>query len=222
MRGRSSDSKVEQISVIPDNTEEEDSEMPLTSADLLPLENNNPSLIISNSSNSVMEIVSAPGSGQGTSERTIPGNTAFIEDNQFSNKQLTSVTIPDNITLIGSNAFSNNLLTNVLIPESVVTIGDWAFSNNQLTSVTIPNSVILIGEGAFANNRLAGITIPGSVAFIGDKAFSGNQLTSVTIGENVSADGAIPGNFTNAYNIHNKAAGTYTRPNASSDAWTKQ
>jgi len=188
LRGRNPANKIEQISVIPNNTEENH----------------------------------APGFGQGSSERTIPDNTAFIKDGEFSNKQLTSVTIPDHITLIGSNAFSHNLLSSISIPGNVETIGDWAFSYNQLTSISIPNGVILIGEGAFANNRLTSVTIPGSVAVIGDKAFADNQLTSVTIEANVLTDGAIPGNFTNAYNINNNAAGTYTRPNASSDIWTKQ
>ena len=192
LRGRNLNNKIEQVAVIPENPKE-----------------------------NAMEIVSAPGSGQGMSE-TIPDNTTFIEDNQYSNLQLTSFSIQDNITKIGNNAFSNNLLTSVLIPESVVTIGDWAFSNNQLTRVYMQNGIILIGEGAFANNSLTSIIIPGSVVFIGDKAFAGNQLTSVTIGANVATDGAIPGNFINAYNINNNAAGTYTRPNASSDVWTKQ
>jgi hypothetical protein len=139
------------------------------------------------------------------------------------------------VTSIGDSAFSFSQLTSVTIPKSVTSIGDFAFSINELTSVTIPNSVTSIGVYAFFGNQLTSVTIPNSVTSIGDGAFSGgNQLTSVTIGASVTLSDEIISNFdierkiwvgsgfTDFYNNNGKAAGTYTRPDAESTAWTKK
>jgi hypothetical protein len=165
---------------------------------------------------------------------TIPNSVTTIEDGAFAGNQLTSVTIPNSVTVIGDGAFANNQLTGVTIPNSVTAIGDYTFADNQLTSVTIPNSVTAIGEGAFANNQLTSVTIPNSVTTIGDVAFANNPLTSVTIGAGVTlgyeimlyydqdANNPFESGFSDFYNNNGKAAGTYTRPDAKSSAWTKK
>jgi hypothetical protein len=146
-----------------------------------------------------------------------------IDDFAFSDKELTNVTIPDSVTYIGDFAFDENLLTKVIIPKSVTEIGDWAFNDNLLTSLTIGNNVIKIGAGAFKDNELTKVIIPKSVIEIGDGAFDDNQLTIVTIGENVQFTNEIIGEgFEYVYNNNGKRAGVYTRPDDSSNTWTKR
>jgi len=155
-----------------------------------------------------------------------------IGDYAFQDKHLTNVVLPSSVTTIEWYAFSYNKLTSVSIPPSVTYIASDAFKNNQLTSITIPNSVTCIYESTFANNRLTSVTIPNSVTTIRSLAFAGNQLISVTIGKNVNLYGTsfygddghvyFSNGFEEAYNDNGKAAGTYTRLNASSDVWTKQ
>jgi predicted small secreted protein len=108
---------------------------------------------------------------------------------------------------------TGNLLTNI----------DNSFEGcKTLVSITIPNSVTTIGRVAFYNNQLTSVTIPNSVTTIGVGAFYENQLTSVTIGANVTLSyNSFYSGFEAVYN-NGKAAGTYTRPNAGSDTWTKQ
>jgi hypothetical protein len=145
----------------------------------------------------------------------------------------TPVAIPDGVTVIGEKAFFLNKLTDITIPDSVTVIRDYAFFLNKLTNVTMPDSVTFIGNRAFSYNRLTKVTIPDSVTSIGDSAFYGNQLTSVTIGANVTIGddaffdyrdrNSINNGFETAYNtIYGKTAGTYTRPNTDSTAWTKK
>jgi hypothetical protein len=111
----------------------------------------------------------------------------------------------------------------------VTYIGYGAFAGKGLINVTIPNSVTLIDPYAFAGNELTSITIPNSVTHILRWAFDNNELTSVTIGANVLLDDEIirnwhedPSGFTDFYNSNGKAAGTYTRPDADSETWTKK
>jgi hypothetical protein len=171
---------------------------------------------------------------------TIPNSVTEIGWGAFAIcTSLTSVTIPNSVTAIGNYAFYNcTSLASVTIPNSVTTIGERAFAGNRfskLTSVTIGNSVTTIGERAFEFNQLTRVTIPNSVTEIGRWAFyNNNQLTSVTIGTNVDikepafwSDDVNSGyfisiGFENAYDNNGKAAGTYTRPNTGSTAWTKQ
>jgi len=161
---------------------------------------------------------------------TIPGSVTTIGDYSFENNQLTSLTIPSSVTGIGARAFTSNKLTSLTIPNSVTVLGVYAFANNQLTSVTIGNGITIIQTGAFRNNQLASVTIPNQVITVNDIAFENNPLTSVTIGTNVTVqDGkgsytsgpAFPGGLPDVYN-NGKAAGTYTRPSATSTTWTKQ
>ena len=138
----------------------------------------------------------------------------------------------------------------VIIPsaidgKTVIAIGNSAFrgylapENNKLTNVTIPSGVIYIGQYAFEFNKLTNITIPSSVTELNGTAFNYNQLISITIGANINF--YMPGivfmeyieidqntlldqgnGFGISYNNAGKVAGTYTRPNTTATAWTKQ
>jgi hypothetical protein len=134
--------------------------------------------------------------------RDIP--VASIGDRAFSGKSLISVTIPNGVTTIWDFAFNGNQLTSVTIPNSVTSIEDWAFAYNQLTSVTLPDSVTSIGEGAFSGNGLTSVTFQGTIA---SSVF--NRSVFYQLGD--LRDKYLAGGI-----------GTYTRPNANSETWTKQ
>jgi uncharacterized repeat protein (TIGR02543 family) len=159
--------------------------------------------------------------------------TQGYNSDYYNGVGLTSVSIPNSVTFIGRSAFNGNQLTNVLIPNSVTTIGRSAFANNQLTSITIPDNIITIEEMTFAENQLISIIIPDSVSTIEWQAFSHrdqpNPLLSITIGADVTIDTRLGldsfpvEGFGDTYNItYNKAKGTYTRTDNTSETWTKE
>ncbi|MEF8917433.1 MAG: leucine-rich repeat protein, partial [Candidatus Bipolaricaulota bacterium] len=91
-----------------------------------------------------------------------------------------------------------------------------------LSSVAIPNSVELIGQAAFYKNDLTSVVVPNSVEVIGEGGFFDNAIISVEIGEGVDiASNSIEGNFKEAYEENNKAAGVYVREDTDSD-WRKK
>jgi len=102
------------------------------------------------------------------------------------------------------------------------------------TVIVIPSkigneTIKAIGEKAFYKKGLTSVTIPNSVKFIYDWAFKFNILTSITIGANVELVKSDVAEFSDTldryfdytYNIGGKLAGTYTRPNAESEKWTR-
>jgi len=95
---------------------------------------------------------------------------------------------------------------------------------DNLISITIPDSVTTIGYEAFSYcEGLASVTIGNSVTIIGGRAFSGTSLTSVTFEGGAATpvvDHAFEGNLASAYRAG--GIGTYTRPNADIETWTKK
>jgi hypothetical protein len=170
---------------------------------------------------------------------TIPNSVTEIGELVFLGNQLTSVNIPNSVTYIGEGAFSGcaNLTTiNVADGNNVYIIeNDILYSKDKTSlhtypagktdiSFTIPDSVISIMFGAFSGcTNLTSVTIPNSVISIGDYAFQSNHLNNVTIGANVQIENESfsPG-FEDAYNNNGKRAGTYTRPDTTSDIWTRR
>ena len=165
-------------------------------------------------------------SGKSLAAVQIPEGITYIGQSAFSRNKLTSVTIPNSVTYIGEEAFRENKLTGVTIPNGVTFIGYKAFSDNQLTSVTIGTGVTYIGERAFLDNKLTGVTIPNGVTYIGDSAFRDNQLTSVTFQGTITATNFHSDAFYGLGDLRAKylagGRGRYTRPNTSSNTWTKQ
>ena len=159
---------------------------------------------------------------------TIPNGVTSIGSYTFYGcASLTSITIPSSVTSIDYYAFYNcSKLTSITIPNGVTSIGSYTFYGcTSLTSITIPSSVTSIGGSAFSDcSKLTSITIPSNVTSIGNYAFYNcNGLTSITIKANLNIDSStFPGNFVAAYNNDGKLAGTYTRPNTSSNIWTRQ
>jgi len=133
------------------------------------------------------------------------------------------------VTAIMEHVFRQKNLTSVDIPGSIISIDNNEFRDNQLTSVNIGNGVISIGNNAFEGNRLTSVNIPDSVKSIGVSSFAGNPVTSVRIGANVTLgdveSAGILGSgtgFNGAYANNGRRAGTYTRPNVNSTAWTRK
>jgi uncharacterized repeat protein (TIGR02543 family) len=161
----------------------------------------------------------------------IPASVTSIGDSAFRGcSSLTSVTIPSSVTMINNSAFYGcSSLTSITIPASVTMINNSAFFGcSSLTSITIPASVTTIDNFAFyACTSLTSITIPASVTSIGDGAFDYCiSLTSVTFEGTIASDSfgsnAFDGDLVAKYLGSGGGAGTYTRPNGTSNSWEKQ
>ena len=97
-----------------------------------------------------------------------------IDDDVFSEKDLTSVELPNTLQTIGNQAFMYNGLTSIEIPDSVTSIGYSAFLFNNLTTVEIGNGITSIGPNAFADDEDT------------EEEYGPNALETVSI--NVSCD----------------------------------
>jgi hypothetical protein len=169
----------------------------------------------------------------------------------FTEKMLKSITIPNSVIYIGDFAFCNAIfksyeigntffISQITIPNSVTYIGTGAFLGvwmSEDSTLTIPNSVTYIGDRAFSGvGKLTTLIIGSGITTIGKNTFGGN-LTSITIGADVTLDSdafmdqgshysdgelSYKTGFVTAYNNAGKAAGTYTRPDVSTQTWTKQ
>jgi len=130
-----------------------------------------------------------------------------------------------NGSILSTYAFaSNHSIISVTIPNSVASIGNSVFSGcTSLTSVIIPDSVTSIGMSAFSNcTSLTSITIGSGVTIIEDWAFSNctNSLTSIRFErEGINIYSKFNYELQTAYS--DGGIGTYTRPNTSSNTWTK-
>jgi len=134
-----------------------------------------------------------------------------------------AVNLSSDVTTIGDNAFNGSGLTEFTIPGGITTIGSNAFANNKLTSITIPDKVTTIGEGAFLDNEITSITIGANVT-LGDALLGIVQQTTSFRDEStweMVTRVVVSDPFVRVYN-NGKHAGTYTRPNATSAAWTRR
>jgi hypothetical protein len=105
--------------------------------------------------------------------------------------------------------------------------------NGNENDVTIPATieglpVTHIGRSVFRNKQTTSVTFPDSVTTIYDQAFDNCTLIRITIGANVIfsdttfSEGNDNIGFSIVYRSEGRAAGTYTRPDANSQTWTKQ
>jgi len=132
------------------------------------------------------------------------GNVLYTNKNKYVNLDLSG----SNLSIIGEQAFQECVsIVSVTLPNKVNTLGIQAFYGcTNLTSITIPSSVTGIGESTFIRTGLTRVT------FLG------------TIPSRTFLDG-FSGDLANKFYATDKAngtPGTYTRPNSSSNTWTKQ
>lgn len=94
----------------------------------------------------------------------------MIDDNAFSNKNITSVYLENNITSIGNSAFSSCYqLASIALSENLASIAPHAFQWCQrLASIKIPASLTSVGEGVFQFcNSLDSVSVAeGSKSFV--------------------------------------------------------
>jgi len=149
-------------------------------------------------------------------------------------RKITSIILPASTTGIfnGTSAsptfrhfnnletFNGNLLS---------TIGDFSFAGcTKLNLTELPAWLTSIGNNAFQGCiGLTAITIPNSVVNIGSNAFADcTALTSVTFMGTLTASdfpsaNSFPGDLRAKYLAPDGGTGTYTRPNGTSEYWTK-
>ena len=101
-------------------------------------------------------------------ERLRGKKVVSIDDNAFSNSQITSVKIGDNVLSVGINAFQNcKKLEKVDMGKALKSIGNGAFSNcTELTEVIFSESLENLGHVIFGNNeKLTTLNINGNKNF---------------------------------------------------------
>ena len=119
------------------------------------------------------------------------GESANLEEEEFSQIDSSDLVIPDAVTTIADHAFEGceNLLS-ITIPDSITSIGAGAFNGcKQLHTVTLPNSIEEIDEQTFSGcESLETITIPASVNRICKKAFEGCvKLSTISISKAIDS-----------------------------------
>ena len=90
-----------------------------------------------------------------------------------------SLSIGSSLVNIQDNVFSENNLTSVNIPDSVKYIGEYCFYDNEISEVILGSSLEEIEEGVFYENKLKELIVPDSIKRLGLDAFYGSELTSV-------------------------------------------
>ncbi|MGL5732608.1 MAG: leucine-rich repeat domain-containing protein, partial [Metamycoplasmataceae bacterium] len=115
-------------------------------------------------------------------EITLPNGIIKIPENAFKDIDLSKITLnynKDNIAEIDNNAFSNTNLTGHLEFNNLQLIGMYSFANNNIESINLPSARI-IGSSAFSNNKITEITLP-KAETISNLAFSNNLLTNISL-----------------------------------------
>ena len=104
----------------------------------------------------------------------IKSGTAFIGEEAFKGKQITSVDLPGSVTGIGASAFENTPITSVKLPSGLETIGKNAFNNcTELEEIALPSSLRSLDEGSFRGcNKIESVVIPEGITEIPLYAFA--------------------------------------------------
>ena len=139
-----------------------------------------------------------------TKKVIIPSNISLVDNNAFSNCNITDVVIAKGVKRIVYMAFANNKLSEINIPETTQ-VRQGAFNHNLVsgnkafiigmlngqktllsyagndTSVVIPNDVTAIGDNALDKCNLTSVTLNDNLKSIGLSSFAGNKLTSLKL-----------------------------------------
>jgi len=178
----------------------------------------------------------------GLTSVTIPDSVTNIGEYSFYGcKSLTSINIPDSVTRLDGGAFHNTTWYNNQ-PDGLVYAGKFAYKYKGTmpanTSITLLDGTKgITGFAFYGYTSLTSINIPDSVTNIGEQAFNFcSNLTSVTFFGTIPSSGFDSWAFgTSGYSGYvgdlrekfyatdaaNGTPGTYTRPNTSSNTWTR-